>query len=192
MKRTLLTAVLVLALSLTLAAPAFAQQTGDDGRGHLSFTVTVSPQYEAAGQFDDNGLAPVRLAGKWGYIDVQGGTVIPFSYDRACVFHEGLAVVATASEDTGLFRMGFVDATLSTPPPVGRCCSRWTPTATGTSVPSSSTEAISVWAPGSAPPSTAPTARRSPCRLAISPAAGRSLRESPSSTTVGTHVFTMT
>lgn len=109
MKQTLLAAVLSLALSLGLASPAFAQQTGDDDRGQLSFTVTVSPQYEAAGQFDDNGLAPVRLAGKWGYIDIQGAAVIPFSYDQACVFHEGLAVVATAS-DNGLFRMGFVDA----------------------------------------------------------------------------------
>lgn len=107
MKRTLSAAVLALALSLALAFPALARQTGDGERGRLSFAVTVEPRYEAAGQFGENGLAPVCQEGKWGYIDTLGSAVIPFVYDRACVFHEGLAVVAAA--DDGLFRMGFVD-----------------------------------------------------------------------------------
>lgn len=108
MKRTLLSIALALALCLSLAAPALAAQSDGSGRGSLTFTVTVAPQYEAAGHFSDSGLAPVKANGKWGYIDTQGNTVIDFQYDLACVFHEGLAVVATVRADTR-YSVGFVD-----------------------------------------------------------------------------------
>ena len=38
--------------------------------------------YDDAGSFADN-IIPVKLNGKWGYVDPNGKTVIPFSYDAA-------------------------------------------------------------------------------------------------------------
>jgi len=38
-------------------------------------------------------LIGVKLNGKWGYIDATGATKIPFKYDEAGYFHEGLAPV---------------------------------------------------------------------------------------------------
>jgi len=52
----------------------------------------VAPKYEDAEAISD-GLAPVKLGGKWGYIDESGKTVIPLKYDFAGRFKEGVAVV---------------------------------------------------------------------------------------------------
>lgn len=48
--------------------------------------------FEDAGRFYD-GLAPVCLAGKWGFIDYGGRVSIPLQYDYARDFGEGLAPV---------------------------------------------------------------------------------------------------
>ena len=55
--------------------------------------IVISPQYEDAGWFMD-GLAHVKMNGKWGYIDKNGKTAIPFEYDDACGAGDGLASVA--------------------------------------------------------------------------------------------------
>jgi hypothetical protein len=47
--------------------------------------VTFSDEYE--------NLIGVKLNGKWGYIDPTGATKIPFKYDEAGYFHEGIAPV---------------------------------------------------------------------------------------------------
>ncbi|MGC8866642.1 MAG: WG repeat-containing protein [Elusimicrobiales bacterium] len=49
--------------------------------------------YEDAKGFSDEGLCPVKLNGKWGFINNKNKTVIPFKYDDAGIFSEGLAAV---------------------------------------------------------------------------------------------------
>ena len=49
-------------------------------------------EYDDAGKFSDV-LAPVKLNGKWGYIDKNMKVVIPFNYDWAGEFTENLALV---------------------------------------------------------------------------------------------------
>lgn len=52
----------------------------------------IEPRYESAGQFSE-GLACVKLLGKWGYIRKDGEMAIPFKYENALDFSEGLAPV---------------------------------------------------------------------------------------------------
>ncbi len=49
------------------------------------------------------GLAAVRLNGKWGFIDKSGNEVIPIKYDEAFIFIEGLALVSLNH------KRGFID-----------------------------------------------------------------------------------
>jgi hypothetical protein len=46
--------------------------------------------YESIGPFSE-GLAPVKLQGKWGFIDTAGKVVIPAQYDAVTGFRAGLA-----------------------------------------------------------------------------------------------------
>ncbi len=85
------------ALSLTLAlscAPAAlaAEDSESPARGVMTYEDHIAPAYEAAQSFSE-GLAAVKQNGKWGYIDHDGNTVIPFQYDLACAFSEGYAIV---------------------------------------------------------------------------------------------------
>ena len=105
-----------LALCLTLSLAPAVLAAGEDApeRGVLTYTELIAPKYENAGTFND-GLAPVKQNGKWGYIDTDGKTVIPFQYDLAYSFNEDLAIVGTKtthqeeeySYDT--YMMGFID-----------------------------------------------------------------------------------
>lgn len=109
-----------LTLSMTLlAGVAFPAAVAADSqeRGVLTYSEMIAPQYESAGQFSE-GLAAVRKDGKWGFIDEDGKTVIPFQYDLAGGFHEGLAVVGTlktvvpykdADYTEDRIELGFVD-----------------------------------------------------------------------------------
>ena len=45
------------------------------------------------------GIAPAKQKGKWGFIDTKGKVVLPFQYDKADSFSEGLAAVVTADTD---------------------------------------------------------------------------------------------
>ena len=47
-------------------------------------------KYEEAYNFSD-GLASVKLNGKWGFIDAKGIEAIPFQYEGAKYFEEGYA-----------------------------------------------------------------------------------------------------
>ena len=54
--------------------------------------VVIPAKYDDAKDFSE-GLARVKLNGKWGYIDKAGNEVIPFQYFCAKDFSEGLAAV---------------------------------------------------------------------------------------------------
>ena len=51
------------------------------------------------------GRAAAQKDGRWGYVDGQGTTVLPFSFDEARAFHEGLAAVRKGRA------WGWIDAT---------------------------------------------------------------------------------
>jgi len=51
------------------------------------------------------GMAPVRIDGKWGYIDKTGNTVINPQFEEANAFHEDLAAV----KQNG--KWGYIDKT---------------------------------------------------------------------------------
>lgn len=51
-------------------------------------------QFEEGGVFSE-GLAPVKLGGKWGYINKQGTVAVDFLYDFVTPFWEGKAIGAT-------------------------------------------------------------------------------------------------
>ncbi len=52
----------------------------------------IKPQFDDAKPFGD-GLACVKLYGKWGFIRKDGKIAIPYKYEDACPFSEGLAAV---------------------------------------------------------------------------------------------------
>src|SRR5580765_2442265 len=54
--------------------------------------LAIAAQFDEAGPFSE-GLAAVRVAGRFGYIDKQGVTVIPPQFDFAGAFSDGLAHV---------------------------------------------------------------------------------------------------
>ncbi len=73
--------------------------TKKDGNGYPLIEALVIPaRYDETSNvtFADEfeGLAGVKLDGKWGFIDATGATKIPFKYDDAGYFHESLALVA--------------------------------------------------------------------------------------------------
>ena len=60
---------------------------------HSGKTV-IAPQYEMGGAADfSEGLAAVKVDGKWGFIDPTGKQVIPAQYDLVESFEDGLAMV---------------------------------------------------------------------------------------------------
>lgn len=56
-------------------------------------SVVIKPRFQKAGPFVE-GLAPVKMGGKYGYVDKDGKCVVPYRYESAGVFSEGLARVA--------------------------------------------------------------------------------------------------
>ncbi len=51
--------------------------------------LVIPDKYEDATDFE-NGIAAVKLNGKWGVIDVDGKQIVPFKYDEAYYFNNGL------------------------------------------------------------------------------------------------------
>lgn len=96
---------------LLLTARSMAQEPVRHSDGRWGYRLDgewcIAPKYEEAKPFSE-GLAAVRLYGKWGYINRGGRAEIAFKFDAAEPFAEGLArVVPNASK--GL--CGFVDPT---------------------------------------------------------------------------------
>lgn len=88
---------LVLALLVCALIPAA-------GAAEYKVTEVIPFQYDDVGDFSE-GLAPVKLNGKWGYIDKTGKVVIPYKYDFAYHFSEGLAPVKLND------KWGYIDKT---------------------------------------------------------------------------------
>jgi hypothetical protein len=64
----------------------------------------VTPQFERAGNFSE-GLAPVRVGGKFGYADPAGKLVVIPQFDGAEECFDGLARVAVGRKH------GYIDQT---------------------------------------------------------------------------------
>ena len=64
--------------------------------------VVMPFKYDEAYNFSE-GLAPVKLNGKYGFIDKSGKEVVPIQYDNVCDFTEGLAGVKLKG------KWGFID-----------------------------------------------------------------------------------
>jgi hypothetical protein len=79
--------------------------------------VVIAPQFdgqsinEYAKRSFSPGLIPVAKDQKWGYVDSHGVMKIPFQFDRAEPFSEGLAVVRLTHQRNGLYesKAGYVD-----------------------------------------------------------------------------------
>jgi hypothetical protein len=70
----------------------------------ISCSSNNSDNSDNAGYFSE-GLTPVKLNNKWGFIDKTGKEVIPIKYDNAGYFSEGLAPVKLNG------KCGFIDKT---------------------------------------------------------------------------------
>jgi len=68
-------------------------------------TIEIVPCKYDDGEDFSEGLAAVKLNGKWGFIDTTGKEVIPLKYDYAYYFREGLACVILNG------KYGFIDKT---------------------------------------------------------------------------------
>jgi hypothetical protein len=64
--------------------------------------VVIEAQYGDVDPFSD-GLAPVELRGKWGYVDKTGAVVVPIHYDIGHMLSEGLASVELSG------KWGYID-----------------------------------------------------------------------------------
>jgi hypothetical protein len=84
--------------------------TKKDGMGYpLIEALTIPNIYDATTNMtfkeEYSNLVGVKKDGKWGYINATGATVIPFKYDEAGYFHEGLAPVIAGG------KCGFINKT---------------------------------------------------------------------------------
>jgi hypothetical protein len=61
------------------------------------------------GGYFSQGLAPVRIGEKYGFIDKSGKIIIQAKFDRADEFHEGLALVGIGGTGKGERKLGFID-----------------------------------------------------------------------------------
>lgn len=71
----------------------------------ISGEIAIPLKYDNARDFSE-GLARVKLNGKYGFIDKAGNEIIPFKYDSARVFTEGLAAVQLNSKWGYINKMG--------------------------------------------------------------------------------------
>ena len=55
---------------------------------------------EKIGSFTDEGIAIIKINGKYGYIDIHGNTVVMPQYDEAENFSNGIEVVTTEIDGT--------------------------------------------------------------------------------------------
>ena len=111
MKKRLLSLALALVMVLALAAPALAAEVEGDPVPTWSYTCVVEPQYDGIFASFSEGLIGAKKDGKWGFIDTEGNVAIPFEYDIAYSFSEGLAIVgqATKNGEKTYYRLGFID-----------------------------------------------------------------------------------
>ncbi len=68
------------------------------------YLYTLEGQWDGAKDFSE-GMAAVKLDGKWGYIDTEGRVIVEPKYDGANSFSEGLAAVQSGG------KWGYIDKT---------------------------------------------------------------------------------
>lgn len=100
-RKRFLSLALALVLCLGLLPTAALAAEGAPERGVVHYTEAIAPQYEDAHSFAED-LAAVKQDGKWGYIDHDNQVVVPFQYDQAYNFNEGLAVVGKVVPSNGM------------------------------------------------------------------------------------------
>ncbi len=61
--------------------------------------IIVQAIYDEIDGFADNGLAPVRSNGKWGYVGKNGNVKLSFAYEAATPFYQGYAWVLSTEND---------------------------------------------------------------------------------------------
>jgi len=83
----------------TLAPLTVRRRSGDDKWGYAveygrcSQDVLISPRFDVAEKFGNNGLAKVNKDGKWGFVNLKGEEVIPLLFDAVGEFDYGLVAV---------------------------------------------------------------------------------------------------
>jgi hypothetical protein len=77
---------------------------GYDANGGI---FSIPPKYDDALYFEE-GLAPVKTGEKWGFINEQGVTVIPFKFDYANIFGNGYATVGMNGAN-GQYKYGLIN-----------------------------------------------------------------------------------
>jgi len=91
--------VYAMAMPFSEGLAAVADRVSADGAPSWKFVnasgVVVIPRASVGGQIGTfhEGMAPIMVTGKWGYISSKGEFVIPVQYDGAEDFREGLAAV---------------------------------------------------------------------------------------------------
>jgi hypothetical protein len=55
---------------------------------------------------DIEGLTPVQLNGKWGFVDIEGNEIIPLIYDEAGNFSDGRARVVLDNREFHINKKG--------------------------------------------------------------------------------------
>ena len=83
MKKQMCLALALLLLFCSLPISAVATE--------MTCELVISPQYEEVGRFNE-GYAPVKIDGKWGYINESNELVVEPKYDWAGIVSEGVAV----------------------------------------------------------------------------------------------------
>ena len=83
MKKRIVALLMALCLLVGLAPTIVATE--------MHHETVIIPQYEEVGRFND-GYAPVKVDGKWGYINKTGEIVVEPKYDWAGISNEGVAV----------------------------------------------------------------------------------------------------
>ena len=89
MKKRIVALLMALCLLVGLAPTIVATE--------MHYETVIIPQYEEVGRFND-GYAPVKADGKWGYINKTGEIVVEPKYDWAGISNEGVAVTLIAGE----------------------------------------------------------------------------------------------
>ncbi len=113
MRKNFLAVALTFALATALC-PKFSTAQAAAGPAEWSYEEMIAPQYEDADCFADNGLALVKMNGKYGFINTRGEAVIPCQYDLAYGFHDGYAVVGQrlfVDGDHAIYEAGIIDET---------------------------------------------------------------------------------
>jgi hypothetical protein len=88
----------------------FVRAEGDGERlAGEALLVVIEPRFEQCYPFSE-GLAAVKLDGRWGYINGSGTTVIPHLFDEVSSFQHGAAVVRIGERNFTIDTQGRLDS----------------------------------------------------------------------------------